>query len=165
MSSSIFKYPNPVNENSARLVAFGVVLLTGAILLLGAPWLIVPLAYGFVARALTGSRLSPLAQFVSRVVTPRLGRAPKPVPGPPKRFAQLIGATLSVSAAIVHFGFGQTGAAYILVASIAVAASLEAFIGFCAGCRIFANLMAWGVIKDEVCESCANIPQLQTLSR
>lgn len=165
MTSSIFEFPNPVNEHSARLVALGVVVLTSAILLLNAPWLIAPLAYGFVARVFTGPTMSPLGQFVTRVATPRLGRTPKLVPGPPKRFAQGIGATLSVSATVLHFGFGQTGAAYILVAGIALAASLEAFVGFCAGCWIFANLMAWGLISEEICDSCANIPQRQTLSR
>ena len=35
-------------------------------------WVLVPLVYGFLARVLTGPRLSPLGQFVTRVVTPRL---------------------------------------------------------------------------------------------
>ena len=57
--------------------------------------LLVLLTYGFVARVLTGPTLSPLGQFVTRVLTPRLPFAPKLVPGPPKRFAQAIGAFLS----------------------------------------------------------------------
>ena len=36
------------------------------------PWILVVLAYGFVARVLTGPTLSPLGQFVTRVLTPRL---------------------------------------------------------------------------------------------
>jgi hypothetical protein len=36
-----------------------------------------------------------------------------------------------------------------------VAASLEAFAGFCLGCRIFAGLMRLGVIPQSVCERCA----------
>ncbi len=35
-------------------------------------WLIVVLAYGFVARVLTGPTLSPLGQLVTRVLTPAL---------------------------------------------------------------------------------------------
>ncbi|MEO5678819.1 MAG: DUF4395 family protein, partial [Acidimicrobiales bacterium] len=50
----LFGFPNPVNEVSARLVAAGVVLLCAVILVLDQPWLMVPLAYGFVARVLTG---------------------------------------------------------------------------------------------------------------
>ena len=37
-------------------------------------WIIVPLAYGFVARVTSGPRFSPLGLAVTRVVRPRLGR-------------------------------------------------------------------------------------------
>jgi hypothetical protein len=70
--------------------------------------LLAPLAYGFVARVLTGPTLSPLGQLVTRVVTPRLPVAPRPVPGPPKRFAQGIGGG-DREAAVLHFAFGLTG--------------------------------------------------------
>jgi len=49
---------------------------------------VIPLAYGFWARVLTGPTLSPLGQLATRVVAPRLPVEPKLVPGPPKRFAQ-----------------------------------------------------------------------------
>ena len=39
----LFRFPNPVNEVSARLVAAGVVLMSVGVLL-GAHWLLVPLA-------------------------------------------------------------------------------------------------------------------------
>ena len=156
MLASLFEFPDPVNEVSARLVAAGVVVFATAIVALGEPWMLALLAYGFVARVLTGPTLSPLGQFVTRVLTPRLDLAPRPVAGPPKRFAQGIGATLSVTAAVLHFAFGLTGAAYVLVAGIIVAATLESVLGFCLGCRIFALLMRAGVLPDEVCERCNN---------
>ncbi len=56
----IFRFPNPVNEVSARVVAGGVLLMAVLTLALRRPWLLVPIAYGFVARALTGPTLSPL---------------------------------------------------------------------------------------------------------
>jgi hypothetical protein len=155
--SDLFDFPDPVNEVSARLVAGGVVLMCLAILVLGQEWVIALLAYGFVARVLTGPRLSPLGQLVTRGLTPRLGLTPKWTPGPPKRFAQGIGATLSVAAAIAHFGFGATGLAYVLVAGILVAASLESFAGFCLGCVVFRWLMRVGVIPDSVCEACNDL--------
>ena len=65
---SLFAFPNPVNELSARLVAGGVVAVTLVILLFGQYWLLIPLAYGFVARVLTGPTLSPLGQVVTRGV-------------------------------------------------------------------------------------------------
>lgn len=153
---SLFAFPNPVNEVSARLVAGGVVVMTAVILLFGQHWLLVPLAYGFAARVATGPTLSPLGQLVTRGITPRLG-ANKPVPGPPKRFAQGIGATLTVSAALLHFGFGATTAADVLVGLVLVAATLESVFAFCIGCKLFALLMRAGVIPEEVCEECNNI--------
>src|SRR3954462_6600944 len=97
---SVFSFPNPVNEVSARLVAAGVVLMALTAVVLDQHWLLIPLAFGFVARVLTGPTLSPLGQLVTRGITPRLSVPPKLVPGPPKRFAQGIGATFSVTAAI-----------------------------------------------------------------
>lgn len=153
----LFTFPNPVNEVSARLVAGGVVLLTLVIVLGGQHWAIGLLAYGFVARMLTGPKLSPLGQFVTRVLTPALPFQEKLVAGPPKRFAQGIGATLSVSAAVLHFGFGATTAALVLVGMITVAATLESVFAFCLGCTMFAGLMKLGVVPETVCEDCNNI--------
>ena len=65
-------FPNPVNETSARVVAAGVVAQAVAFLAVRQWWVLVPLAYGFVARVLTGPRLSPLGQVATRWVTPRL---------------------------------------------------------------------------------------------
>lgn len=153
----MFSFPDPVDEVSARLVAGGVVLMTVATVVLGQTWLTAVIAYGFVARVLTGPTLSPLGQLVTGVIRPRLGFAPRPVPGPPKRFAQAIGAALSVPAAVLALGLGEPGAAQVLLGVLAVAASLEAFFGLCLGCRIFALLMRAGVIPAEVCERCNDL--------
>ena len=139
------------------MVAAGVVLMAEIILFVGQTWLVAVLAYGFVARVLTGPTLSPLGRVVTDVITPRLPLAARPTAGPPKRFAQGIGATLSTAAAIAHFGFGSATVANVLVAMILVAASLEAFVGFCLGCTIFRGLMRLGVIPETVCEACNNL--------
>jgi hypothetical protein len=154
---ALFEFPNPVNEVSARLVAAGVVLLCATTLVLDLPLLLVPLAYGFVARVLSGPTLSPLGQLVTRVITPRLPVAAKLVPGPPKRFAQGIGATLSLAALVAHFGFGATGTAQVLVGAILVAATLESAFGFCLGCLVFGGLVRAKVIPQSVCEACNDI--------
>jgi hypothetical protein len=153
----LFSFPNPVNEVSARLVAGGVVLMAVAALAFRQPWLLVPLAYGCWARVLTGPQLSPMGQFVTRVVTPALPARPRLVPGPPKRFAQGIGAAVTTTALVLHFAFGLTGAAYVLLGLIAVFATLESVFGFCVGCAMFAALMRAGVIPDDVCEACNDI--------
>jgi len=155
--STLFSFPNPVNEVSARLVAGGVVLMCLATIVLDQPWMTAVIAYGFVARVLTGPTLSPLGQVVTRVVTPRLAVPPKLVPGPPKRFAQGIGAVLSVTAAVLALGFGMDGAAYVLLGLVVVAATLESVFAYCLGCQIFASLMRSGLIPEEVCERCNDI--------
>ena len=155
--ADLFRFPDPVNEVSARLVAAGVVLLCLATLAFDQPLLLLPLAYGFVARVATGPTLSPLGQLVTRVLTPRLPFRARPVPGPPKRFAQAIGATLSVAALVLHFGIGAAGAADVAVAAILLAAGLESVLGFCLGCRLFALLMRVGLVPASVCEACDDL--------
>jgi Domain of unknown function (DUF4395) len=153
----LLRFPNPVDERSARLVAGGVLLMSVAALLSGADWLIAVIAYGFVARVLMGPKLSPLGLIVTRSITPRFNGPAKLVPGPPKRFAQGMGATITVAAAVLALGFGEQTAAHVLLALVIVAAALESVFAFCIGCKIFALLMRAGVIPAEVCESCNDI--------
>jgi hypothetical protein len=154
---SLFTFPDPVNEVSARLVAGGVVLLSLVTIVFAQPWLTAVIAYGFLARVLAGPTLSPLGQLVTRGIAPRLHIAPRPVPGPPKRFAQGIGLVFSLSAAVLALGFGLTSAAYVVLGLLVVAATLESVFGLCLGCRAFAVLMRAGVIPEEVCERCNNL--------
>lgn len=153
---TFFTFPNPVNEVAARTVATGVVVMGLAVAALGWGWVLVPLTYGFVARVLAGPRISPLGQLAVKVVAPRLPSYERLVPGPPKRFAQGIGMMFSVSASVLWLA-GAPGAARIVIALLVVAASLEAALGFCLGCRIFGLLMRAGVIPDDVCADCNDL--------
>jgi hypothetical protein len=156
--AGFFSFPDPVNEVSARLVAGGVVLMSVAALVFDehVTWLLVLLAYGFVARVLTGPTMSPLGQFVTRFLTPRLGIAERPVPGPPKRFAQAMGVAFSVSALVLTL-LGEYTAARVLLAMLLGAATLESVFGICLGCKVFAVLMRVGIVPAAVCERCNNI--------
>ena len=153
---SWFGFPNPVNETSARLVAAGAVLQSIVFLAVREWWVLVPLAFGFLARVLAGPRLSPLGRLVTQVITPRLRVEHRFVPGPPKRFAQGIGLVFSGGALVAEL-LGAGTLAVVLVAGLAVAASLEAVFAVCLGCMVFGRLMAWGVIPASVCESCNDI--------
>ncbi|MBW3536553.1 MAG: DUF4395 domain-containing protein [Actinobacteria bacterium] len=153
----LFSFPHPVNEVSARIVAGAAATLALVTIAFDLRWMTAVIAYGFVARVLTGPTLSPLGQIVTRWITPRLPIAPKFVAGPPKRFAQGIGAVLSVTAAVLALGFGQTGTAYVLLGMLAVAASLEAVFALCLGCKIFALLIRAGLIPEQVCARCASV--------
>lgn len=153
---SLFSFPNPVNEIAARSVAGGVVVMATLALVLGIPWFLVPLVYGFWARVLTGPSLSPLGQFATRVAAPTLPFAPRPIPGPPKRFAQAMGAFMS-TAALVVWAFAGWGVARWVLVPLDGAAFLEASIGLCLGCQVFAVLMRIGLIPERVCLECADL--------
>ncbi|MDI3212953.1 DUF4395 domain-containing protein [Arthrobacter sp. AL12] len=152
---TVFAFPNPVNEYAARITAGLVVLLSVVTLLTGFGWGLAVIAAGFWLRVLFGPRISPLAQLSVKVLTPRLGKT-RLVPGPPKRFAQGIGAAVSTAAALL-LAVGLAPAAWVLLAVLIVAASLEAFAGFCLGCAIFGFLQRRGLVPEDMCEACNNI--------
>ena len=159
--TNLFGFPTPVNEKAARTVAAGVLVLSVITLVLGMTvgtawlWLVAVLAAGFVARVLTGPKLSVLGQLATKVVAPRLGE-PKLIAGPPKRFAQAIGATVTIAATVV-LAAGHPGGTEVLLGLLIVAAGLESIAGYCIGCKIFAGLMRVGLIPDSVCVECANV--------
>jgi hypothetical protein len=153
---ALFAFPNPVNEKAARVVA-GVVFVTSLVILATSwYWLLVPLAYGFWARVLTGPTLSPLGYLAQRVVAPRLGPS-KSVPGPPKRFAQGMGAVISTAALVLALLAGKHAAADLVLIALASAAGLESLFGLCLGCELFAVLMRIGVVPESVCLECADL--------
>jgi hypothetical protein len=154
---SLLSFPNPVNETSARTVAAVVAVLAVLTVAFQQGWLIPVLAYGFVARALTGPTLSPLGQLATRVVTPRLPVAPRYTPGPPKRFAQTIGALFTVTSTVLWFIAGEHTAALVLVGVLAVFASLEAGLGLCVGCKTFFLGMRLGLVPAQICEECRRV--------
>jgi hypothetical protein len=149
-------FPNPVNEKAARVVAGGVVLMAVAAIAFEFEWLLVVIAAGFLARVLTGPKLSLLGQFATKVAAPRLGE-PKYVPGPPKRFAQAMGVTMSLAAVVLYFAFDAHTAAWVVTGVLAFAATLESVFALCLGCQVFAVLMRVGLIPQSTCEACANI--------
>ena len=91
---TLFDFPNPVNDYAARLVAAMVVIFSIAFLLTLhnfpslASWILLFLAYGFLARVATGPTLSPMGLLATKILVPLFKLPEKAVPGPPKRFAQ-----------------------------------------------------------------------------
>ena len=150
-------FPNPVNETSARVVAGAVAVLSVMAIAFQQGWLLPVLAYGFLARALTGPKLSPLGLVATRVVTPRLHVIHRYSPGPAKRLAQTIGAVFTVTATLLWYAAGQHTAALALVGVIAIFASLESAFGLCVGCRVFYLGMRVGLVPPHVCEDCARV--------
>jgi hypothetical protein len=157
--TSFLRFPNPVNETSARVVATGATAMAAAHAATGWAWLLFPLVWGFLARVLSGPRLSPLGLFATRVATPwleRRGVQSQDVPGPPKRFAQGVGLAFSL-AATMSWMAGADGASRWLTAALAAAAFLEAAFAVCLGCIVFGWLMRAGVVPQSVCAECADL--------
>ena len=113
------------------------------------------LAYGFVARALTGPKLSPLALVATRVVDAAPATsAHRYSPGPAKRFAQAIGAVVHASTATLALVRAPAChiAALALVGVVAVFASLEAAFGLCVGCRrLLSRRCASALVAGRTC--------------
>ncbi len=129
--------PNMVNERAARLVAGAVAFTLAAAWLTRTAWVVPLLGVDFVVRFVWGPRFSPLARLAA-AAAPRLWDV-RPVAGPPKRFAQGIGAAcLLLSSAL--FWAGWSGAAWTLSGLVVLFASLESAIGFCMGCWIYGRL-------------------------
>jgi hypothetical protein len=152
ISRTLVGFPNPVNEKAARVVAGLVVVTTVVALLTQAGWLLWVLAAGFLLRVLSGPRFSPFGLLATKVIAPRLG-PPTLVPGPPKRFAQGLGLTFSLVAAVC-VTLGATTVGWTLVGLLVVAAVLESVFAFCLGCAIFGRLQRAGLIPESVCEDC-----------
>jgi hypothetical protein len=74
-----------------------------------------------------------------------------------------MGLTFSTVAALFVLA-GATGAAVVTLVLLFVAASLEAFLGLCLGCKVFGVLMRLGVIPPEVCIACDDIWTMRSRS-
>ncbi len=153
--SWFFSFPNPVNEASSRIVAGMVAVLGISFIVTGQPWILVALAYGFLAHVTSGPKFSPIGLVTTKVIVPALGWY-KPVPGPPKRFAQGIGLIFSISAlllVLLDMEIFAEGA----IAVLALFATLESGFAFCAGCFVFNQLMRIGLVPESICMECADV--------
>ena len=135
-----------------------VVVLSVTAIITGEPLLFAALAYVFVARVATGPTLSPMGLLATHVIVPALGNPSRPVPGPPKRFSQTVGLVFSVTALLMLMLMESAGPAKAVVAVLTVFATLEAFVGFCAGCFVFTQMIRFGLVPESVCRECIVSP-------
>lgn len=127
----VFSFPEVVNENAARIVA-GVVASTLALaFLIDAKVLLPVLSLGFWLRVGFGPKVSPLARLA--VMLAKRFFLVVPVAGGPKRLAQAIGGTLTTVASVLML-FGHTQVGWAVAGLVAVFATLESSVAFCAAC-------------------------------
>lgn len=124
-----------VNNRVVRLVAGLVVAV--AVLFLVTPqwWLFFLLSGDFLLRAMGLRKYSPLATL-GRLLARALKLDSQPVNAAPKQFAATIGFGFALVAGILAF-LNFELAARLVAAGLLGAASLEAFLGYCVGCRMY----------------------------
>ena len=137
-------------------------VLSLVIIATGVWWLMIVLAYGFLARVLTGPTLSPMGLLATRGLVPLLGRPARLVPGPPKRFAQAVGLVFSTTALVLYLALDSMTASRVVLGVLTLFAALESGLGFCAGCYVFNQLMRLGLIPESVCRECLAVDTTMT---
>jgi len=153
---NIFSFPERINEYAARMVAGFIFIFALTYLYSHNIYVLAFMMYGFFARVMAGPSLSPIALLVTKIIIPKMGNPYAECPGPPKRFAQLIGLIFTTTAFYFIIS-GHLITADLLIGILAVFAALESIMGFCAGCWFFKQMMKWGWIPQKVCEKCNDI--------
>ncbi len=129
--------PTTVDGRVVRIVA-GMVFAASLIYVLVTPWIAVLLAADFLVRGFGRARYSPFA-LVARAALRLAQGPPRPVPGPPKRFAAQLGFGLSlILCGQLMGGTPPVYAAFGLL--LAVLSGLEAFGNICVGCLLHRRL-------------------------
>ena len=161
-TANFFSFPELINDVAARFVASTVIINCLLIIFCMAInsefsfYLSLFLFYEFLARTSSGPKISIIALLVTKIIVPKLSFNEKMVPGPPKRFAQFIGLIFSIN--INFFLFYNIEYLVIIFISILIFfASLEAFLGYCFGCKVFKFLMSVNLIPKKVCEKCNDL--------
>jgi hypothetical protein len=130
--------PDQVDDRSTRIGAGLVLLLVVASLWLGSFWLPLALSLDFALRSRGRIAFSPIAQ-ASKGLRQAFRLRPSLINAGPKRFAALVGAVFSLviaTALALHLPRVAQSAAAILL----LCAALEAFLGFCVGCKVYSLL-------------------------
>ncbi len=127
-----------VNEKAVRLTAFFTVLLIGIFLYSRENWILYGLTADFFIRGFIKPSFSPLS-FVSRAVLSAVRVKARLMNAGPKIFAAKIGFTFCVLMTALEF-FRLPVWTDVAGAVLIICAALEAFLGFCVGCRVHALL-------------------------
>jgi hypothetical protein len=126
-----------VDVRGPRFAAAVTTVVLAAAFLLQAPWLVAVQAVVFTVGAAAGLRRAPYGLLFGLVRdAARLGPARRTEPEAPPRFAQLMGASMSLLA-LVSFAAGLGTLAWGLVLAALAAALLNATTGFCLGCELY----------------------------
>lgn len=124
-----------INENTVRITALWVVLLTALFIAVPNPFVPLYLIFDFYIRAFTKSRYSPLS-WISAGISRSLQLSPKMIDKAPKVFAGRVGLLFSF-AMLLLFLLGAQVAALSAASVLILFAFLECGLNFCAGCWVY----------------------------
>ncbi|WLT32704.1 DUF4395 domain-containing protein [Geothrix sp. PMB-07] len=138
--------PDLVDERATRIGAGLVLAIALSGLWLGRWWIPLLLAADFALRSRGWTTFSLIAQ-VAKALRAAVGWAPQPINAGPKRFAALLGALFSLGFALALWR--QHGTTALVIASLLLlCAALEAFFGYCVGCKAHSLLQSLLARKD-----------------
>lgn len=124
-----------VDARAPRFNQAAVAVLTSLSLVTGEWWIAAVMGLQLLVGLAFGRRYCIPCLFYFEVVQPRVGEGPVEDARPP-RFANVLGATFLLGAAIAHAtGFATFG--WVLIAMVAALATLAVVTGFCMGCSMY----------------------------
>ncbi len=133
-----------VDRNALRTNQVAIVALVSVAFLLNLAWLVLLTGLALAMGALQ-PRVAPFQLLYHRVLK---GRALRPDVQPedpaPHRFAQALGGTFLLAAAVALLG-GAPGVGWTLAWLVAALALVNLLFGFCAGCFLYAQLARLGL--------------------
>jgi len=144
--------PKKVNGTVVRLVAGQVFFLSLLFIFTGQPAAAGILVLDFLVRSLGYPQFSLLA-LTGRGLAGAVHLKSRPIFFKPKRFAASIGLGLSLLS-LVFLSIGLGAAAAGVIGLLGIFSFLEAFFGFCGGCKIYGYLIWRGWISDKNCPDC-----------
>jgi hypothetical protein len=127
----------PVDPRGVRFSAAVTTVVLVLVLISGSGWLAAAQAVVFALGAFAGLRFAPYSVLYRYLVAPRLGPPAEREAAAPVRFSQLVGFVFAAVAAVGYLT-GLTALGIVFAAFALVAALLNAAIGYCLGCEMYA---------------------------
>ncbi len=133
-----------VDRNALRTNQVAIVVLVSVAFLFDLPWLVLLTGLALVVGALE-PRIAPFQLLYHRVLKGWVLRPDvRPEDPAPHRFAQSLGGTFLLAAAVALLG-GASGVGWVLAWLVAALALVNLLFGFCAGCFLYVQLARLGL--------------------
>lgn len=149
----IFNTSQRVSTAIIKSNAIQVIILSVLSLYLQSVWPVLFLTLDYGLRAFNFGKISPLAIISKKILIPLFKFGSILVTQAPKSFAARIGLTLSVMS-LIFYQLNNFIGFIIPITLLAIFSFLEAFFGFCAGCKIYGLLIRWKVFGEDDCRDC-----------